>query len=139
MSLRCFRRRRERAIACVRFTADEQRLMPTSSFQRQRGLNLWVHNDSFSKQDVVFNLHAFPGVHIGDFVELSQPTSQFARQNGKTRTYVFQVTAETVDEDLIAKQAQLQVCRSTLVYWLISRCPLPTISLPRSCFNPEHL
>jgi len=100
--------------------------------------NLWIHDERFSKHDVVINPEYFTGIRIGDLLEIYHPISgsslntqnvsetyvagasggriqeQFsdgqenARQN-KIKKLILQV--ESIDKEISSKQPQLQVCK----------------------------
>ncbi|KAK9712490.1 vacuolar membrane-associated protein iml1, partial [Basidiobolus ranarum] len=85
--------------------------------------NLWVHDDRFSKQDVVINPDYFPGIKPGDLLEIFHPpfqkTSSSNSKPGYTeinvkvnedsdeKSLILQV--EPSDVDILAKQPQLQI------------------------------
>ncbi|TPX59745.1 hypothetical protein SpCBS45565_g07662 [Spizellomyces sp. 'palustris'] len=43
--------------------------------------NLWVHDDRFSKQDLVINPDCFPGCRVGDLLEIFHPTTPNGTSN----------------------------------------------------------
>ena len=72
------------------------------SHRKSALLNLWVHDERFSKEDVVLSVHSVPGVKEGDLLEVYHP-------NQSLKKVIVQVQKGSLDKELLAKQPQLQI------------------------------
>ncbi|ORX94228.1 hypothetical protein K493DRAFT_337883 [Basidiobolus meristosporus CBS 931.73] len=93
-----------------------------TSSESSKTYNLWVHDDRFSKQDVVINPDCFPGIKPGDLIEIYHPPSQpIPTSNSKSEYTEYDARPNNSDEhplilqvepsdvDILAKQPQLQI------------------------------
>lgn len=69
-------------------------------------LNLWVHDDRFSKEDVVLSHQSVPGVKEGDLLEVYHPTQD---PSSSPKKVIVQVQKGSLDKELLSKQPQLQI------------------------------
>jgi hypothetical protein len=76
-----------------------------SSHKRQALLNLWVHDERFSKEDIVLSPNSVPGVKEGDLLEVYHPTSDPLTP----KKVIVQIQKGSLDKELLAKQPQLQI------------------------------
>ena len=75
------------------------------SHKRPALLNLWVHDERFSKEDVVLSHHSVQGVKEGDLLEVYHPNIH----DGIQKKVIVQVQKGSLDKELLAKQPQLQI------------------------------
>ncbi|KAI9141406.1 hypothetical protein BKA69DRAFT_1138976, partial [Paraphysoderma sedebokerense] len=99
----------------------------SSKKNHQKLYNLWIHDDRFSKHELIINPDIFPSLNVGDLVEIFHPSASIppagstAHQvslSSSTRRLILQVTI--LDKELLAKQSQLQPTLVTADYVEIS-------------------
>ena len=64
-------------------------------------LNLRVHDERFSKEDLLLNPEYLPLIKSGDLLEIHHPD--------QSKKVIVQVRESSLDKDLVAKQPNLQI------------------------------
>ncbi|KAI8835094.1 hypothetical protein BC829DRAFT_458185 [Chytridium lagenaria] len=91
---------------------------------------LWVHDERFSKQDVVINPEWFGSVERGDLLELYHPRVEMGKndsETGKGKRLIVQVTA--IDPDISTKQPQLQISITQSIAATFDLLPRTTVAV----------
>ena len=86
---------------------DGPRTKGPPSHKKHALLNLWLHDDRFSKEDVVLSYHSVPGIKEGDLLEVYHPTMDMSSSTPKK--VIVQVQKGSLDKELLFKQPQLQI------------------------------
>lgn len=80
---------------------------------KHKMLNLWVHNDSFSKQDFILNPDFFPGIKLGQLLEIYNSNEK----SDVTRHLIIKVNS--LDKEHIGKEKPiLQVINNLINIFL---------------------
>lgn len=66
---------------------------------------IWVHEDRFSKQELVINPDVFPGVSVGDVIEIIKSS----QENPPPSSQRLFMKVAFIDRELLQKQPQLQI------------------------------
>ena len=86
---------------------DIQRKPPIKRF---KSLNLWVHDERFSKSDLVISPSHFQ-VAIGDLLEIYHPHSNPLH----IKKVILQVQPASLDKEILEKHPQLQISISQTI------------------------
>ncbi|KAJ3213720.1 vacuolar membrane-associated protein iml1 [Dinochytrium kinnereticum] len=127
---------------------------PMGSAAGLRLYTLWVHDERFSKQDVVINPDLLNFVERGDLLEIYHPRAEshpapqhlaITRPNegdttAKGKRLIVQVTA--LDSDIISKQPQLQISVAqhvAVAFDLLPRTTVVVRKVEKSAFSADFM
>jgi hypothetical protein len=72
--------------------------------EKGKQYTLWVHDERFSKEEVVVHPDIFGFVEVSDVLEIFHPS--VARTSGSSRLFI---QVKDIDHEIASKQPQLQV------------------------------
>jgi hypothetical protein len=100
-------------------------------------LTLWVHNDLYSKLDVIVNPEALPGIKVGNLLEIYKIDK---RKGSPSKRLILRV--QQIDKDLLAKQTQLQIsiCQNiATLFELVARNDVTVRKIETDSYLASHI
>lgn len=98
-------------------------------------LNLWVHDERFSKLEVIVNPDMLPGVQPGDLLEIK-------RVDGKKGKPKLLLLIQSIDLELLSRQSQLQISvlqSIAVIFDLVARTNVTVKRIERDNYLASHI